>query len=188
MILWLRLFLEFFKTGLFAVGGGLATLPFLYDLSESTGWFTAQDIADLIAISESTPGALGVNMATYVGFHTAGVLGGIIATLGLVAPSIIIIILISKILNKFKESALVQKIFYGLRPASTALIAAAGLGVAKMTLLKLEVFDKTGSFLDLFNWKCIALAVVIYICLKKFKKHPIVYIAVSAVAGILLQL
>jgi len=188
MILWLRLFLEFFKTGLFAVGGGLATLPFLYDLSESTGWFTAQDIADLIAISESTPGALGVNMATYVGFHTAGVLGGIIATLGLVAPSIIIIILISKILNKFKESALVQKIFYGLRPASTALIAAAGLGVAKMTLLKLEVFNKTGSFLDLFNWKCIALAVVIYICLKKFKKHPIVYIAVSAVAGILLQL
>ncbi len=188
MIIWLRLFLEFFKTGLFAVGGGLATLPFLYDLSQSTGWFTAQDIADLIAISESTPGALGVNMATYVGFHTTGILGGVIATLGLVAPSIIIIILISKILSKFKESPLVQKIFYGLRPASTALIAAAGLGVAKMTLLKLEVFEETGSFLDLFNWKCIALAAVVYICLKKFKKHPIVYIALSAVAGILLQL
>ena len=187
-MIWLRLFCEFFKAGLFAVGGGLATLPFLYDISASTGWFTTQDIADLIAVSESTPGPLGINMATYVGFKTVGIFGGLVTTLGLIFPSIVIIILISKILDKFKESALVQKVFYGLRPASTALIASAGLGVAKIALLKLEIFEETGSYLDLFNWKCIVLAVLVYITLKKFKKHPIVYIAVSAAAGILFRL
>lgn len=188
MTVWIRLFLEFFKTGLFAVGGGLATLPFLYEMSDATGWFTAQDIADMIAISESTPGPLGVNMATYVGFKTVGLFGGVISTIGLVCPAIIVIILVSKILDKFKESALVQKVFYGLRPASTALIAAAGLGVAKISLLKLEVFEETGAILDLFNWKCILLAVVVYITLKKFNKHPIAYIAASAVIGIIFQL
>ena len=188
MTVWIRLFFEFFKTGLFAVGGGLATLPFLYEMSDATGWFTAQDIADMIAISESTPGPLGVNMATYVGFKTVGLLGGVISTIGLVCPAIIVIILVSKILDKFKESALVQKIFYGLRPASTALIAAAGLGVAKITLLKLDVFKETGAILDLFNWKCIVLAVVVYITLKKFNKHPIMYIAASAVIGVIFQL
>lgn len=184
----LQLFWEFFKTGLFAVGGGLATLPFLYDMSISTGWFTAQDIADLIAVSESTPGPLGVNMATYVGFKSIDLFGGVVATLGLICPSIIIIILISKILDKFKDSAVVQKVFYGLRPASTGLIAAAGLGVAKLSLLHLDVFEETHQVLDLFNWKSILLAVVIYATLKKFKKHPIVYIAAAAVAGILFQL
>ena len=188
MTVWIRLFLEFFKTGLFAVGGGLATLPFLYEMSASTGWFTTQDVADMIAISESTPGPLGVNMSTYVGFKTVGLLGGFISTLGLICPAIVIIILVCKILNKFKESALVQKIFYGLRPASTALIAAAGIGVAKISLLKLDLFKETGSVLDLFNWKCIVLAIVVYITLKKFKKHPIMYIAASAVIGIIFQL
>lgn len=188
MTIWIRLFFEFFKTGLFAVGGGLATLPFLYEMSDATGWFTAQDIADLIAISESTPGPLGVNMATYVGFKTVGLFGGLVSTLGLACPAIVIIVLISKILDKFKESALVQKIFYGLRPASTALIAAAGLGVAKITLLKLDIFKETGAILDIFNWKCIILALVVYVTLKKFKKHPIVYIAASAVIGVIFQL
>lgn len=187
-MIWIRLFCEFFKTGLFAVGGGLATLPFLYDLSARTGWFSTQDIADLIAISESTPGPLGVNMATYVGYKTVGIIGGIVTTLGLIAPSVIVIILISKILSKFKESAIVQRIFYGLRPASTALIVAAGLGVAKIALLRLDLYKQTNSPLDLFNWKCILLGVLVYATFKKYKKHPIVYIAASAAAGILLQL
>ena len=103
-MLYLRLMIEFFKTGLFAIGGGLATLPFLYELSEKTGWFTTTDISNMIAISESTPGPIGINMSTYVGFHTAGLLGGIVTTLSLVLPSIIIIEIISKVLTKFKES------------------------------------------------------------------------------------
>ena len=138
----LRLAFEFFKTGLFAVGGGLATLPFLSAMGNATGWFNAQDVANMIAISESTPGPMGVNMATYVGFTSFGLPGAVLGPLALVFPSLVIIILISKILNKFKESKLVQDIFYGLRPASTGLIIAAGLGVAKIALLRLDVYKR----------------------------------------------
>ena len=184
----LQLFWEFFKTGLFAVGGGLATLPFLYQMSAKTGWFTVHDIATLVAISESTPGPLGVNMSTYVGYTTAGVLGSIIGPLGLVAPSIVIIIIVSKILDKFKTNQYVQDAFYGLRPASTALIAAAGCGVAKITLLDIPAFQNSGVLLSLFAWKSIVLAIVVYITLKVFKKHPIFYIIAAAIAGIIFQI
>ncbi|MCR4893026.1 MAG: chromate transporter [Lachnospiraceae bacterium] len=187
-MIYLRLFWEFFKTGLFAIGGGLATLPFLYEISAVTGWFTTGDILNMIAVSESTPGPLGVNMASYVGYMTLGVPGSFIATIGLVFPSVIIIIMVSKILNKFKESELVQRVFYGLRPASTALIAAAGLGVAKVTLLNLDLYQETGNLIDAFQIPMIILAVVIYAGLKIFKKHPIVYIAIAAVAGVVFQL
>ncbi len=181
----LRLFFEFFKTGLFAVGGGLATLPFLYDIGAKTGWYTVQEVANMIAISESTPGPMGVNMATYVGFETAGLVGSIIAPLGLVTPSVIIIILIARILAKFKDSKLVQDIFYGLRPASTALIIAAGLGVAKIALLNLDLFNTTGNITDLFNYKAIILAAVIFAVLKKKDLHPILVIVTAAIIGII---
>ncbi|MCQ2507636.1 MAG: chromate transporter [Dorea sp.] len=198
MLIWLQLFWEFFKTGLFAVGGGLATLPFLYRMSAATGWFTFNDIADLIAVSESTPGPLGVNMATYVGFKSIGLLGGVVSTLGLVCPSIIVIIIISKVLDKFKEAEVVKKVFYGLRPASTALIAAAGLGVAKIALLNVDLYEESKNVMDLFHWPCLIMAVVIFAVMKylakhkiagkKLNLHPIVYIAISAVLGVLLQL
>lgn len=187
-MIYLQLFWEFFKVGLFSVGGGLATLPFLYDISAKTGWFTTADIADMVAVSESTPGPLGINMATYVGHKTTGVTGGIVATLGLIAPAIVVIMIIARILTAFKEAKVVQDTFYGLRPASTGLIAAAGLGVAKIALLRLDLFRQTGSVLSLFNWKLILLAAVIYITLVKFRKHPILYIAAAAAAGIIFQL
>ena len=184
----LRLFVEFFKTGLFSVGGGLATLPFLYEMSEKTGWFTRWDIADMIAISESTPGAIGINMSTYAGFKTAGVTGGIVASLGLALPSLIIIIIIAKFLNKFDANKYVQRAFYGLRPASAALIAAAGVSVVKIALLDLGAYAASGALGDLFQWKAIALAAVVWVLtnvVKPTKKlHPLVYIAASAVAGI----
>ena len=125
----LRLFWEFFKTGLFSVGGGLATLPFIYNISDKTSWFTHQQIADMIAVAESTPGPIGINTATYVGYTTAGVIGALIATLGIIMPDIIVILIIARFLQKFRDSQAVQDVFYGLRPASTALIAAAGWGV-----------------------------------------------------------
>ncbi len=177
-----QLFCEFFKAGLFAIGGGLATLPFLQEISQSTGWFSQQDLLDLIAISESTPGPIGVNAATYAGFHTYELFGGIVATLGLIAPSIIIIILVSKVLEKFKESSLVQNIFYGLRPASTGLIAAAGFSVVLATLV--SVTDLPSDPVGAFNWFGIVLAAGIYLAIKKWNKHPVVYIAVSALIGI----
>ena len=129
-MIYLRLFFEFFKVGLFSVGGGLATIPFLTDLGQRTGWFTSGQLADMIAISESTPGPLGVNMSTYVGFNTAGLLGGIVSTLGLVTPSILVILLIARILKQFRQSRVVNAIFYGLRAASVALITVALLEVA----------------------------------------------------------
>ncbi|MCR5304388.1 MAG: chromate transporter, partial [Lachnospiraceae bacterium] len=134
----LRLYLEFFKTGLLAVGGGLATLPFLSRLAEETGWFTQHDLADMIAVSESTPGPIGVNSATYVGFKTAGIPGGIVATIGLITPSIIIVIIIASFLKSFNENGYVQKVFECLRPASVALITAAGISVAAIAFFQAD--------------------------------------------------
>ena len=188
----LRLFWEFFKTGLFAVGGGLATLPFLYDISTRTGWFSQAQLADMIAVSESTPGPIGVNMATYVGFTTAGIPGGIVATLGLVCPSIIIILLIAKVLEQFRSNQTVDAAFYGLRPCSVALISAAGLLVARITFLNeadLGLGNGLAALKSLFDWKAVALATVLLIAtrgVKPLKKlHPIVFIAASAAVGIL---
>lgn len=188
MMLLLRLFWEFFKTGLFAVGGGMATLPFLYNISDSTGWFTHAQLADMIAVSESTPGPIGVNMATYVGFTTAGIPGAVIATLGLVTPSVIIILLIARVLAAFRQNRYVDAAFYGLRPCSVGLIAAAGLMVVKIALFDFDLFHQTGRLLDVFNIKALLLAAVLLFLtrgVKKLKKlHPVVFIAASAVVGI----
>ncbi len=187
MMTLLRLFLEFAKTGLFSVGGGLATLPFLYEMSDATGWFSHADIADMIAVSESTPGAIGINMSTYAGFKTMGVPGGLIATVGLALPSIIVILIIARFLNKFRNNPLVEGAFYGLRPASIAMITAAGLNVAKVALVNLNAYGMSGNLGDMFIWKAIILAVLIFIGQKKLKWHPVVFIAISAVVGILFQ-
>ena len=184
-MIYLLLFLQFFKTGLFAVGGGLATLPFLYEMSNNTGWFTHSDVADMIAVSESTPGAIGINMSTYAGFLTGGVPGGLIATIGLAAPSVIIIIIISKILSKFKGNKYVESAFYGLRPASIAMISAAGINVARIALVHMNVLSEGGSFLNFFNLPAISLAVVLFIAQKKLKWHPVIFIAISALVGII---
>ena len=190
MMLYLQMFYEFFKVGLFSIGGGLATIPFLTDLGARTGWFTAGELANMIAISESTPGPMGVNMATYVGFHMGGVPGGIVATLGLVCPSILVILIIAGFLKKFRESRGVDAVFYGIRPASTALIAAALAEVCAISLLDLNAFSAGGGVAGLFHWKAIVLAAAVFLCLqvKPTKKlHPIVFIAASAVVGAVLQ-
>lgn len=189
----LRLFFEFAKTGLFAVGGGLATIPFLQDLGARTGWFSAADLSTMIAVSESTPGAMGVNMATYVGFTIArlhgipGIIGAIVATLGLTFPSIVVIVIIAGFLQKFRQSKTVEAVFYGLRPASTALIASAGLTVA-MTVL-VTVGGAAEHALSI-HWPALILAVVVFIAMRYTplkKLHPILFIAFSAVVGVVLQ-
>lgn len=190
-MIYLRLFFEFFCTGLFSVGGGLATLPFLYDMSARTGWFTTAQLADMIAVSESTPGPIGVNMATYVGYTSAGIPGAIIATLGLICPALIVIMLIAKVLEAFRQNKTVDSVFYGLRPCSVALIAAAGYLVIKLSLLKVELFQQTGEILSLFNFKAIALAVVLLALTRWVKPtknlHPIFFIGLSALVGIILK-
>ena len=186
-MLLLRLFLFFFKIGIFAVGGGMAAIPFLQDLATKTGWYDQSLITTMIAVSESTPGPIGINMATYVGNNVAGVIGGITATLGVIIPSIIIVTVISKFLEKFKSSKIVGDIFYGLRPAVTGLIAAAGIGVVKVAMFHLDVYEKTGAIMDLFDIKKIIYFVLAYLAIIKFKLHPIIYIAISAVVGIVLS-
>ena len=187
-MIYLRLFWEFFKTGLFAVGGGMATLPFLYSMSEKTGWFTAAQLADMIAVSESTPGPIGVNMATFAGFTTAGVPGALVATLGLVTPSVIVILIVASILQAFRSNKYVDAAFYGLRPCSVGLIAAAGMLVVKISLFRFEAFAESGVLTQLFNFKAIILAAVLIVLtryVKATKKfHPIVFILASAVAGV----
>ena len=185
-MLYLRLFYEFFKTGLFAVGGGLATLPFLNDMADRTGWFTRAQLADMLAVSESTPGPIGVNMATYVGFTTGGIPGALIATLGLITPSIVIILIVANLLKAFRDSKYVSAAFYGLRPASTAMVAAAGVSVVLLALL-----DTSASGLAIFRWREIALAAVILVLTRWTPKvkdfHPIVFIALGATVGVLLK-
>jgi len=183
-MIYLQLFWEFFQIGLFAVGGGMATLPFLQSLGERTGWFTQQLIIDMIAVSESTPGPIGINMATYVGYNIAGIPGAILATLGETLPSLIIVILVSKSLAKFRENPYVDAAFYGLRPAVTGLIAAAGIIMLNACMLHWDIFKKTGAILDLLDWKKILFFIIVYLAIYKFKKHPILYIAMSAVVGI----
>ena len=184
----LRLFYEFFKVGLFAVGGGLATVPFLETMSAETNWFTTADLTTMLAVSESTPGPIGVNMATYVGFQVSGIPGAVIATLGLITPSILVILIIAGLLQKFRSSKTVDAVFYGLRPASTALIAAAGLKVALSILFVIGgVTEHTFSV----NWALVAVAVGVFIAMKikpLGKLHPIVFIAASALVGILFKL
>ena len=186
----LQLFWEFFKTGLFAVGGGMATLPFLYDMSaRHPDWFTTAQLADMIAVSESTPGPIGVNMATYVGFRTAGVLGGLITTLGLVTPSVIIILLIARVLKQFRENKYVDAAFYGLRPCSVGLIAAAGLLVVKIALFDFDAYALSGEISDLFRVKALILTAVLLVltrAVKATKKlHPIFFILGSALVGVI---
>ena len=187
----LKLFWEFFKTGLFATGGGMATLPFLYRMSETQGWFTTAQLADMVAVSESTPGPIGVNMATYVGFTTAGIPGAVIATIGLITPSVIVILIIARVLQKFRTNKYVDAAFYGLRPCSVGLIAAAGLLVVKIALFTLDRYAETHAILDALNIKAILLTVALLILtrgVKAVKKlHPIFFILASALVGILFK-
>lgn len=195
MMLYLRLFYEFFKTGLFAVGGGMATIPFLYDMADATGWFSYNDLANMIAVGESTPGPIGVNMATYVGYVTGrnaggipcAILGAVVATLGLITPSIIIILVVAAFLKSFRNNRYVESAFYGLRPASTGLIAAAGLSVVVSNLFFPDTLAQ-GFSLAFFNWKGWILAVVLWLLTNKVKQtkglHPILFILASAVVGV----
>ena len=187
MNLYLQLFYEFAKTGLFAIGGGMATIPFLTKMSDKTGWFTHMELLNMIAVSESTPGPIGVNMASYVGYHLAGVSGSIVATMGLIFPSVVIILIVAQFLKRFGDSPIVKATMYGLRAASAGLIAAAGISVAKVTLFNVKALD-TGSILGFFNVPSLILAIILFYLTKKYKKvHPVAFLAASAVVGIALH-
>ena len=196
-MIYLKLYWEFFKTGLFAIGGGMATLPFLKEIGESTGWYTYGDLMNILAVSESTPGPIGINMATYVGFTVGGPLGAVIATLGEITPSILVILIVAAILKSFRDNRYVNNAFYGLRPASTGLIGAACIGVVLEVLTSIETVDhgwwnsmQTGAG-SLLNWPALALAAVLLVLtnwVKPTKKlHPIAFIGLSAAVGVIFR-
>ena len=194
-MIYLRLYLEFFKTGLFAIGGGLATIPFIRQLVGKYGWITHEQILDMIAISESTPGPIGINAATFTGNITAGLLGGIVATVGVVTPSIIIILIVAHYFTKFSETQIVRSAFSGIRPAVTGLIAAVGFGVAEIALFNTDKYGDASGALSIFNTKILSIldikAVVLFgiiiFLINKYEKHPITYLIGSAIIGIIFK-
>lgn len=190
-MIYLQLFIEFFKTGLFSIGGGLATIPFLTAMGEKWGWFTNETLSNMVAVGESTPGPIGVNMATYVGYTVAmeeygniwaAILGGFVATFGLVLPSVIIILIVARILKAFKENKLVERSFYSIRPAVTGMIA-----TAAVMMIKSAVFTKGGSvILKMIDVKALILfaALLVATNIKPIKKlHPIFFILIAGVIG-----
>ena len=183
IILLLLVFWEFFKIGLFAVGGGPATIPFLMELAKNYDWFSARELTDMIAISESTPGPIGINMATYVGFHTLGTLGGVISTLGLIIPSIIVITIIAKFFQSMNKNPKVQAVFAGIRPAVTGIIAS-----AVYTMCKVSLFSTTDAGSITPEWKSIILSLLVLglLQIKKLKKiHPFFWFVFGAAVGII---
>ena len=190
-MIFLQLFWEFFKTGLFAVGGGMATVPFLSEMAERTGWFTQGMLADMIAVAESTPGPIGVNTATYVGYTVAGIPGGLVATIGLVMPSFLIILIVAAFLKAFRTNQYVERVFYGIRPASVGMIAAACVAVMRLCLVDMTALKAGGKLAEWLNWRGLLLFAAVWVLtnlVKQTKKlHPIVFIAASAAVGIVLR-
>ena len=185
----LRLIWEFFKTGIFAVGGGMATIPFLQEMAKNYGWFSQSDLLDMIAVSESTPGAIGINIATFAGFKSYGVGGAIFATLSLITGPIIIILIISRMMAKFKNSKFVADMFYAIRPSTAGLILGAMSSVMVLTLFDVDLFQSTGNFLDLIRVLPLVLFAIFLFVLIKFKKtHPLIIIGVSAILGVVFAL
>lgn len=179
----LLLIFEFFKTGLFAIGGGPATIPFLMDMAEKYPWFSRQELSDMIAISESTPGPVGLNMATYAGFKTLGLFGGVVSTLALTIPSIVIIIIIARFLEGFQENPTVKAVFAGIKPAVTALIACAVMNIFEVSLFA----EVNGTLTPRFTSMAIGAVIFVLLQWKKTKKmHPAFWFLLAAVAGIIL--
>ena len=187
-MIFVLLFLEFFKTGLFSVGGGLATIPFLRTMGEAYGWFDENVLSTMVALGESTPGPIGVNMATFVGYTVGGeyglwgaLLGAVISTIGLVLPSVIVVIFVAKVLTAFRSNKFVDCAFYGIRPAVTGMICAAGLSMIKNALCpELTVAS--------LNIGALILFLVLLVLTNKIKLHPIIYIVASGIIGAVFSL
>ncbi|MDR0447181.1 MAG: chromate transporter [Treponema sp.] len=184
------LFAIFFKIGLFSIGGGLATLPFIFELadnaSSSTGepWLTREMIGNMLAVAQSLPGAVGANLSSYTGFRYTGISGGYAAALGLIAPSIIIIIIVARMLKAFKENSVVKSLFAGFRPAAAGLLSAAGFGA-----ISLSLWDPMGQqWYEYLRWKETMIFGIIFFLVFKFKKHPIIYILAAGLTGVFLKL
>ncbi|MDR2767587.1 MAG: chromate transporter [Treponema sp.] len=184
VVICLVIFAAFFKIGIYSIGGGLATLPFLFELAEQYSWLSPEKIGDFLAIAQSSPGATGVNMAAQTGYLWAGPAGSVAAAMGLITPSIIVIIIVARMLAAFKKNKIVAAVFTGLRPAAAGLLAAAGFGVWKLALYVRDA----AAWYDSIRWRELFIFAAFFILVWKFKKHPILYVAAAGALGIALGL
>ena len=187
----LLLYLEFFKIGVFAVGGGLAVIPFLFHMANNnftfmrqTDWLTKEQVGNFIAIAQCAPGAIGVNISAQTGFHYGGIAGGFIAVLGLVSPAFVVIAVITKALRALKENKTALSVFTGLRPAAAGLLSAAGWGVWKLALSNPD----SAAWYALIRWRESLICAALFLLFVKLKGHPVIYIALGAAAGVILKL
>ncbi len=180
--------LEFLKVGIFSIGGGMATLPFLADIAVRKPWFTPEQLIDMIAISESTPGPIGINIATFAGYSAGGVLGSIVSSICLIIPSMLIALIMSGVLKKFNDNKFVKWGFYGLRPAVTALIAFAAYGIVIITFFNFPLYQETGNLWDMFNVISLGIFAFLFVFTRKVKIHPAFYLGIAAVLGIIFKL
>ena len=167
-MIYFQLIFEYFKTGLFSFGGGYATIPFLYHISDTYGWYSSKQLSDMIAVASITPGPVCVNVATYSGFTTAGILGAFLATSAVVLPSLIFVIVVAKLLAKFRENRYVQSAIYALKPAGCGLLAAIAINLFQENITQI--------------WAYVLFALLIVMSLK-VKKDPLIYLGLAAIAG-----
>lgn len=184
----LYLIKEFVIISCFAIGGGMVAIPFIQNIADTTGLITEENIVEMIAISEITPGPLIVNMATYIGYIVEGPLGGILTTLALIIPQILIVYLVFRMLNKFKDSKNMMLILKSLRPITLALTVGAGMFIFKPAFLKLEEFSNTNNIVNIFNLPSILCAIVLTIMIRKIKIHPIFFLIFGAFLGVIFHL
>ena len=180
----LLIYFEFFKIGLFAVGGGLATLPFLLRMADTYDWLTREMVGNFLAIGQSIPGPIGTNLAAQVGFQYAGAPGAIFAVLGLITPAIILISLIARVVHSFKENKIVASVFSGVRPAAAGLLGAAGLATLQLALYNANF----NVWHEILRYRECFIFVMLFVMIYKLKGHPVIYIAVGAVAGLVFGL
>lgn len=181
------LFLEFFKIGLLAIGGGMASLPFLHEMVQKYGWITEDELINMIAVSEATPGPIGTNVATYVGYTIGGVPGALIATLSEVAPSVLIITLLARWLPTWSKNKIVQGGFAAVRPAVAGLIGAVALGLARSEFLRVDGWQ-LGTLLQNVDWAGLGIGAVLFLLLQRYDWHPVLVIVGAAAVGIVLGL
>ncbi|MDR0409586.1 MAG: chromate transporter [Spirochaetaceae bacterium] len=180
----LLLYFEFVTIGLFSIGGGLATLPFIYRLAEKYAWLDAARIPDMLAVAQIIPGAIGVNLGAYTGLIAAGPVGALTAAVGLITGPVVIIIVIARLYDGFRKNNVTRRVFEGLRPAAAGLLAAAGYGMLRSSLFQSGV----DWYAVLKPRECI-LFIVFYILLVKLKKLSTLFFIISgAFAGIVLRL
>ena len=170
-MIYLQLFLEFFKIGLFSFGGGYATIPFLYHISQVYNWYSLEELTQMVAVASITPGPVGINVATYAGLKSAGVLGSVLATTAEMLPSLFLVIIVSKLLKKFSDNFYVKSTIETLKPVSCALLTSVAIGLLKPEIRDIKAMVLLGVLL-LLSWKS--------------KRDPLYYILISAITGVLL--